>query len=116
MGTEVDLAVRQSFQLCRALQLPVLAAGLDIAAGQASAPVAFVQDAVDTEGQLQLRPLQIEGEFLVFDIALPTGGQGAEEVSPTWIPLPLRSMFARCALSRVASRFRLCSRLSANAS
>ncbi|MNS26918.1 hypothetical protein D3C72_588540 [compost metagenome] len=34
------------------------------------------------------------------------------EVSPAWMPLPLRSTFARCALSSVASRFRLCRRLS----
>ncbi|MNL03352.1 hypothetical protein D3C87_1238870 [compost metagenome] len=37
------------------------------------------------------------------------------EVSPAWMPLPLRSIFARCALSRVASRLRLCRRLSWNA-
>ncbi len=78
MGAEVDLAVRQPLQFCRALQPPVLATGLDIAAGQASAPVAVVQAAVETQGQLQLRPLQVEGQFLAFDIALPTGGQGAE--------------------------------------
>ncbi len=61
MGAEVDLAIRQALEFGRALQLPVLATGLDIATGQASAPVAFVQRAIQAQGQFQLRPLQSRG-------------------------------------------------------
>ena len=61
MGAKVDLAVRQSFELRRALQLPVLATGLDIAAGQAPAPVALVQRTVEAKGQFQLRALAGRG-------------------------------------------------------
>ena len=60
------------------MQLPVLTAGLDISAGQASAPIAIVQITVQPERQFQFRTLQIEGEFLVLDIALAAGGQRAQ--------------------------------------
>ena len=49
MGAEVDFAVRQAFEFRRPLQLPVLATGLDITAGQASTPIALVQIAVEAE-------------------------------------------------------------------
>ncbi|MNI63014.1 hypothetical protein D3C73_1183580 [compost metagenome] len=61
MGAEVDFAVCQAFELCRPLQPPVLATGLDITAGQASTPVALVQRAVEAKRQFQLRALQVEG-------------------------------------------------------
>ena len=64
MRAEVDLAVGQAFEFRRVLQFPVLAAGLNITAGQAPAPVAFVQIAVQAEGQFQQRPDQVEIEFL----------------------------------------------------
>ncbi|MCY1425116.1 hypothetical protein D9M71_408980 [compost metagenome] len=78
MGAKGDFAVRQAFEFRRPLQLPVLATGLDITAGQASAPIAFVQRTVQTQRQFQLRPLQIEVQLLVLDIALAAGGQGSQ--------------------------------------
>ncbi|MNO74442.1 hypothetical protein D3C76_654400 [compost metagenome] len=78
MGAKIDFAVRQPFQFRRPLQLPVLATGLDIAAGQASAPVALVQRTVEADGQLQLRSLQVEAQLLVLDVALTAGAQRAQ--------------------------------------
>ncbi|MNH39275.1 hypothetical protein D3C79_1004210 [compost metagenome] len=78
MGAKGDFAVRQTFEFRRPLQLPVLATGLDITAGQASAPIAFVQRTVQTQRQFQLRPLQIEVQFLVLDVAMAAGGQGSQ--------------------------------------
>ncbi|MCY1449740.1 hypothetical protein D9M71_664990 [compost metagenome] len=78
MGAKIDFAVRQPLEFCRTLQLPVLATGLDVAAGQTSSPVALVQCAVQTKGQFQLGPLQVKAQFLVLDVALTAGGQGAQ--------------------------------------
>jgi len=78
MGAKIDFAVRQPLKFRRTLQLPVLATGLDIAAGQASAPVALVQRSVEAEGKLELRPLQVEAQLLVPDVALTAGGQRAQ--------------------------------------
>ena len=68
----------QSLEFGRPLQPPILAAGLDVAAGQTPKPVALVQGALQAKRQLQFRPLQVEAQFLVLDVALTIGGQRAE--------------------------------------
>lgn len=100
MGTEVDFAVRQPFESGRVLQLPVLTTGLDIATGQTPAPVTFIQRAVETERQFQFRSLQVEGQLLILMSPWPLAVKVPSDVSPVWMPLPLRSIFARWALSR----------------
>ncbi len=83
VGTEVQRAVGQPLKPGRALQLPVLAAGLYITAGQAPAPVALVQGAIQAQGQFQQRSLQVQLQFLFLDVALAGQGQVPNCVSPS---------------------------------
>ena len=78
MRGERQLTVGHVVDFRRGLQLPVLATGLHVAAGQAPAPVAFVEIAVQRQGQFDQRTGQVELDFLVLDIALSAGGQGAD--------------------------------------
>ncbi|MCY1433055.1 hypothetical protein D9M71_490740 [compost metagenome] len=80
VGAEVQLAVGQALQPGRGLQAPVLAAGLDLAASQAAAPVRTVELAVDGQQQVQHRPLEIELQLLAHPVAGTIGGERAEFV------------------------------------
>ena len=78
VGPEVELAAGQPLQTCRRLQLPVLAAGLDSATGQAPAPVTFVQLAIQTKVELELRAVQRQGQGLLANVAFAVGLQRAQ--------------------------------------
>jgi hypothetical protein len=56
-------AVGQALEFCRGLQLPVLAAGLYVATGQATAPVAFVEVAVQTKASWTNGPAKSSWTF-----------------------------------------------------
>ena len=72
-----QLAIGQAFDLRRGLQPPVLATGLHVAAGQAPAPVVFVEVAIQCQGQLDQRASQGQLDLLALDIALGAGGEVA---------------------------------------
>ncbi len=78
MRREGQLAIGHVIDLRRGLQPPVLATGLDIAAGQAPAPVALVEVAIQGQGQFDQRTGQVELDLLVLDVALSAGGQVAD--------------------------------------
>jgi len=72
-----QLAIGQALDFCRGLQPPVLATGLHVAAGQAPAPVVFVEVAIQCQGQLDQRASQGQLDLLALDIALGAGGEVA---------------------------------------
>ncbi|MCY1215762.1 hypothetical protein D9M72_276150 [compost metagenome] len=80
MGAEVELAIGQPLQPCRRFQTPLLAAGLDFAARQPSAPVAGVQLAVQRQQQVEQRPVELELQLLAHAVTRALGGERAEFV------------------------------------
>ncbi|MNE35768.1 hypothetical protein D3C80_1295450 [compost metagenome] len=73
VGAEVELPISEAIEPGWCLQFPILPTGLDSATGQATAPVAFVQVAVKTQVELELRPLQRQLQLLLAKIALAFG-------------------------------------------
>ncbi len=78
MRADVERAIGQALQFSRGLQAPGLTAGLHVAAGQAPAPIALVERAIECQGRVELRPLQVEVECLPFDVALSADRQHAQ--------------------------------------
>ncbi len=78
MRSKGQLAIGQALDFRRGLQFPVLAAGLHITTGQAPAPVALVEVAVQGQGQFEQRAGQVQLDFLRVDIALGGGGERAQ--------------------------------------
>ncbi len=64
MRAEIQPAVGQPFDFRWLLQAPVLPAALHCAAGQSATPVAFVQPAVNCDGQFEQRALKIQLQLL----------------------------------------------------
>ncbi|MNW07138.1 hypothetical protein D3C71_2036860 [compost metagenome] len=60
MGAEGQFAISHALDQRGPLQLPVLAAGLNVTAGQTAAPVALVEIAVQAQRQLQQGTLQVQ--------------------------------------------------------
>ncbi|MNG28733.1 hypothetical protein D3C84_1140350 [compost metagenome] len=78
MRADVERAIGHALQFRWGLQAPGLAAGLHVAAGQAPAPIALVERAIEGQGRVELRPLQVQVELLLFDIALAADRQHAQ--------------------------------------
>ncbi|MOA42601.1 hypothetical protein D3C78_1646650 [compost metagenome] len=78
MRADVERAIGQALQFRRSLQTPGLTAGLHVAAGQAPTPIALVERAIEDQGRVELRPLQVQVELLLFDIALAADRQHAQ--------------------------------------
>ncbi|KPY79165.1 hypothetical protein ALO94_201063 [Pseudomonas syringae pv. spinaceae] len=78
MRAEIQPAVGQPLDFRRLLQAPVLPAALQRTASQSATPVAFVQPAVQSDGQLEQRALQVQLHLLRLERALTINQQGAQ--------------------------------------
>ncbi|MNJ34933.1 hypothetical protein D3C77_296590 [compost metagenome] len=78
MGTEIQLPAGQALEFCRCLQLPVLTAGLDLAAGKSPTPVTFVQLSIQRQIEFELRPIQGHFQLLLAYVTAALGVEHAQ--------------------------------------
>ena len=78
MGAQIKLTAGQALQFCRSLQAPILATGLDTPLCQTAAPVTLGQLTVQCQIQLELRPVEREGDCLLADIPFAVDVQIAQ--------------------------------------